>query len=537
MLLTFISTFQELSPLTKWCLYIIGIVFLAFVIWIVVQDRRGKLLVNRRWIEQFPSIISTLGVLGTFIGITKGLIHFDSANIEGSIPLLLNGLKTAFFTSLAGLFGSLILSWLVSHFFDKKEKGVSDITDAARQIVESVQSMNQSLDNSLAAVVRETQARGNDIVNLQTALLSIIEQVSQARGNDIANLQQTIVEIKTQTDNISAMGNAVQTSANILDSIENSSNELRNLNTAMAATLVSINASETNIDRNLGQSVDLVEGMASAQKEIVEGVNKFGDQLHSEVVEIEDKMQNTNTLLTQKFEEFSELLRKSNTEALVEVMKKVTEEFQKQMNELISRLVKENFEQLNLSVQRLNVWQQENKEMIQSLTKQYKEMSTNFENTSTSLSRVKEDTTSLVSEGGKLEQLVKALNEVIIKDEKFITITSNLTETVTLTKSNMQQFDESTRKLNDWVRKQRDFVEGVQLLILKLEEISKIKDYSEQFWKGTKKSLEEGVGFIKNGSKTLQEQLTSLDQQFYARLSATLAELDTCIQAMVKKIR
>ena len=42
------------------------------------------------------------------------------------------------------------------------------------------------------------------------------------------------------------------------------------------------------------------------------------------------------------------------------------------------------------------------------------------------------------------------------------------------------------------------------------------------------------AGFITKGSQDLNRQLTNLDQQFYARLSATLAELDTCIQAMVR---
>lgn len=57
--------------------------------------------------------------------------------------------------------------------------------------------------------------------------------------------------------------------------------------------------------------------------------------LRSEVDEIEEKMKETNNLLVGKFDEFSELLKKSNTEALVDVMKSVTEEFQKQMNSLI----------------------------------------------------------------------------------------------------------------------------------------------------------------------------------------------------------
>ena len=174
--------------------------------------------------------------------------------------------------------------------------------------------------------------------------------------------------------------------------------------------------------------------------------------------------------------------------------------------------------------------------MITSLTQQYKEMSDNFEATSSSLTHVKNDTASLVSEGGKLHQLVNALNQVIIEDERFIEVTKELHETASLSKSNMDSFNESTKALNEWVRKQRNFVDGVQLLIAKLEELNKIRDYSEQFWQGTKEKMEEGVGIITRGSQTLNSQLTSLDRQFYGRLSATLSELDNCITKMVEQV-
>lgn len=217
-------------------------------------------------------------------------------------------------------------------------------------------------------------------------------------------------------------------------------------------------------------------------------------------------------------------------------MKAVTEEFQKQMNSLINKLIQENFDQLNKSVEKLNTWQQENKEMISSLTRQYQEMATNFENTSTTLTKVGNDTKILVSDGGKLTQLIESLNQVIIEDQKFIEISSKLQETADLSKNNMEKFDESTKTLNDWVRKQRNFVDGVQLLIEKLDELNKIRDYGEQFWKGTKDKMEEGVSIITQGTQTLNTQLTSLDRQFYNRLGATLAELDNCITKMVEHV-
>ena len=78
-------------------------------------------------------------------------------------------------------------------------------------------------------------------------------------------------------------------------------------------------------------------------------------------------------------------------------------------------------------------------------------------------------------------------------------------------------------------------MDGVTLLIEKLDELNKIRDYNEAFWKDTKQKMEEGVGYLTTGSQTLNAQLTNLDKQFYARLSATLAELDSCISAMIKK--
>lgn len=130
--------------------------------------------------------------------------------------------------------------------------------------------------------------------------------------------------------------------------------------------------------RHLGEILDVLSGMGGGQEEMISQVSKIKDIIHDEVLQIEEDMEKTSKLLERKFDEFTDLLKKSNTEALVEVMTRVTEEFQKQMNSLINRLIQENFDQLNNSVEKLNQWQQENKEMIVSLTRQYKEMSNNF---------------------------------------------------------------------------------------------------------------------------------------------------------------
>ncbi|BCU05542.1 hypothetical protein [Allochromatium tepidum] len=53
--------------------------------------------------QSTPTLLTTLGILGTFLGIAIGLLDFDSSRIEYSIPLLLEGLKLAFITSIVGI--------------------------------------------------------------------------------------------------------------------------------------------------------------------------------------------------------------------------------------------------------------------------------------------------------------------------------------------------------------------------------------------------------------------------------------------------
>lgn len=476
--------------LITWILFtLIVIAFIICLFYVKRQKTAGVLIAKRRWIEQLPSLLSTLGVLGTFAGITIGLLNFDTTNLDKSIPLLLSGLKTAFFTSLAGMIGSIILSKQVNSALDENDGGMSDIDMAAGQICKSVEEMNITTKKA----IEELRSQNKLQMESQTAFYQTV-------GEAIFSLVTNTGELK-----------------------------------GFSKKFDNVDASTTSINGFIGECLEITSGIAGAQNEISDEIKNFSIVLRSEVDEIEEKMEETNKLLVGKFDEFSDLLKKSNTEALVDVMKSVTEEFQKQMNSLINKLIEENFDQLNKSVESLNVWQQENKEMISSLTKQYKEMTANFEQTSTTLTKVSGDTRLLVSDGGKLRQLIDALNQVIIEDKKFVKIVTQIEETATLSKDNMLQFEESTKSLNEWVRKQRNFVDGVQILIQKLEELTKLRDYNEQFWQGTKRSLEEGVGFITQGSRTLNTQLTALDKQFYARLSTTLAELDACIQAMIRK--
>lgn len=70
--------------------------------------------VHRGILELVPDILTSLGILGTFVGLVMGLREFDPSGYEqmaGSVTPLINGIKVAFITSIYGISLSLAFSY------------------------------------------------------------------------------------------------------------------------------------------------------------------------------------------------------------------------------------------------------------------------------------------------------------------------------------------------------------------------------------------------------------------------------------------
>ncbi|MBU9817141.1 hypothetical protein J1781_20165 [Rahnella sp. C60] len=99
-------------------------------IWAVVLVFFGALYArykskSPRFLEYAPTLMTALGILGTFVGVVIGLLHFDTTNIERSIPVLLGGLKTAFITSIVGMLGALAFNILDTMLSSPRPNGMN----------------------------------------------------------------------------------------------------------------------------------------------------------------------------------------------------------------------------------------------------------------------------------------------------------------------------------------------------------------------------------------------------------------------------
>ena len=112
--------------ITELFIYAIAIIFILAI-------GLSLFKVMGRFTQYAPTLMTSLGILGTFIGIVIGLLGFDTTNIDGSIPALLEGLKTAFITSIFGLVGAISFNFIDSMILQnlgrkKNEVAVKTIT-------------------------------------------------------------------------------------------------------------------------------------------------------------------------------------------------------------------------------------------------------------------------------------------------------------------------------------------------------------------------------------------------------------------------
>lgn len=124
-----------------------------------------------------PGIIAALGIIGTFFGIFMGLMEFNSNDLEASVPNLIKGMRTAFFTSLLGLILSNILKGFRAHKTNKinknngnKEDDVSleRIAELMNLIKNSVVQSNEELVSNIKEINKgqeSTQKKNEESMN------------------------------------------------------------------------------------------------------------------------------------------------------------------------------------------------------------------------------------------------------------------------------------------------------------------------------------------------------------------------------------
>lgn len=89
-------------------------------------------MTKKRMLEMVPDILTSMGILGTFVGLVWGLRDFEPLNYDtmtSSVVSLVDGIKVAFLTSIYGLSLSLAYSYCMKTEYSKLMRALQNFLD------------------------------------------------------------------------------------------------------------------------------------------------------------------------------------------------------------------------------------------------------------------------------------------------------------------------------------------------------------------------------------------------------------------------
>ena len=234
-----------------WLQEYLGIVVITFIIaqlvilgiaWNNLSKRTSWHTHTNTWV----SILTVIGIFGTFFGIFIGLQAFKIENIVESIPELLEGLKLAFLTSLLGILSAIILKWkglyqtqkqddlgdqTIDEFVEalKKAFGESNLSSKLETLtatVEKVGDENRSVLDNIKSGIADGQ--NNLLEQLKTLTNTVSDKndlIITSQKNEAIETRKTVTDMQSElTDR---QDKALEQLGTLTETVSNEPNQLR----------------------------------------------------------------------------------------------------------------------------------------------------------------------------------------------------------------------------------------------------------------------------------------------------------------------
>jgi len=163
------------------------------------QASKGR---HSRFLEHAPNVMTSLGILGTFVGIVIGLLNFDVQNIDASIRFLLEGMKTAFITSLVGMLCSILFKTIDTwKFAPARDASTAPDEVTPGHILSSLERQNVSLETMLRSL--SASEEGSVVGQLKMVRTDLSDAANRQRQSREQFESRLFVEMQTFADLLS----------------------------------------------------------------------------------------------------------------------------------------------------------------------------------------------------------------------------------------------------------------------------------------------------------------------------------------------
>lgn len=164
-------------------------------------------LVHRRMLDLVPDVMTSLGILGTFVGLVWGLREFEPSNYEAmtaSVTSLVDGIKVAFLTSIYGLSMSLVFSYSMKNGYSALMNRMQTFLDRFHAVIvpsAEMEAQNRLVNNQKeqSELLRNLASEFSDQVahGFAASLTPTLDNINQSLGSmmtTITNNQQMFLQ-------------------------------------------------------------------------------------------------------------------------------------------------------------------------------------------------------------------------------------------------------------------------------------------------------------------------------------------------------
>ena len=435
---------QDAQSITAIFVWLIIVAFVAAIICYRADRMRG-------FAHYALNLLTSLGILGTFVGIVIGLMNFNPEEIDGSIASLLAGLETAFITSLVGMAAAILYKMATTSLPFMQPKGVDGIGAdevGPEDIYACLKAHEGSLEKMRIGIAGDEDG-------------SLVSQLKLLRSDS----------------------------------------------------------------RDLGDKLGVISQTNDQQLEVMIDIHKQSEQ-QSERFDVFSQD------LERQLKDFAEMLSKSATETVINALKEVIADFNKNLTEQFG----DNFKALDASVQKLVEWQENYREQLADMKAQYSHGVESITQTEQSVAHISEkagaipDTmeglkTLLETTQHQLEELTnhleafKGMRDAAV--EAVPTIREQVESTVQDVSSAAQSASEHYRKLLEGSAKvNEEFIEGVRSINASFDTINRsmvqtsdtVASNSEQIAAQMEDALKDVNSHVRSMGESLTQESLALSQ-------------------------
>ncbi len=262
---------------------------------------------NATLAELIPNLLTSLGILGTFMGLSRGLssLNFaDAGQLISGIPNLLSGMRFAFGTSVAGISCSLVFNMLNRISQGSSYRAIDDFVSSFTQLA-----MSRPLDNDVQLICQ-----------------------NQDRNHMLQGINETLADRLAENVGL-AITRAMDPVAGSMDRfiIGATRNQIEGVNRIVSRFLEEMNHSLGGQIQSLGATMDLVStNQISAARQAEETLRSAGG-----IVQDAQELRRLTDQTLERFDAYVAELRETRSR---------DEHFEKKSAELLLRMEQQNQE-------------------------------------------------------------------------------------------------------------------------------------------------------------------------------------------------